>query len=67
MIYSVFFRDNLLELDIYFEEMTEGIIQQVPAYEKESLFGEYRLSMVIIGKDKTKLIYDVPKDFFIFK
>ena len=32
-------RDNLLELDLYFEEMSTQIIQQVPAYDEESLFG----------------------------
>ena len=33
-------RDNLLELDLYFEEMSTQIIQQVPAYDEESLFGK---------------------------
>lgn len=32
-------RDNLLELDLYFEEMSLQTIQQVPAYAEESLFG----------------------------
>ncbi|XP_065666594.1 acid-sensing ion channel 1C isoform X1 [Hydra vulgaris] len=35
-----FLRDNLLELDLYFEEMTTQVIQQVPAYDEESLFGD---------------------------
>jgi len=35
-----FLRDNLLELDLYFEEMSTQIIQQVPAYDEESLFGD---------------------------
>ena len=34
------YRDNLLELDLYFEEMSTQIIQQVPAYDEESLFGK---------------------------
>lgn len=35
-----FLRDNLLELDLYYEEMSTQVIQQVPSYDEESLFGD---------------------------
>ena len=36
-----FNRDNFLELDVYFEEMQVTLITQRPAYDQESLFGEF--------------------------
>ena len=39
-LFSLISRDNLVEIDVYFEEMSTQVIQQVPAYDEESLFGE---------------------------
>ena len=33
------FRDNFLDVDIYFEEMSIEKITERPAYDEESLFG----------------------------
>ncbi|XP_078379403.1 acid-sensing ion channel 2-like isoform X2 [Oculina patagonica] len=34
------FRQNLLELDVYFEELSYTVIQETPAYDSESMLGE---------------------------
>ncbi len=36
-----FHRENLLELNIYFQELNVYFIEQQPAYDFESLLGEY--------------------------
>ena len=47
-------RDNLLELDVYFEEMSTQYIKQVPAYDEESLFGESYIYKDISYEAKSK-------------
>ena len=38
-----YFRDNIQDVDIYFEEMSVEKISQSPAYDEESLFGNYTI------------------------
>jgi hypothetical protein len=37
-------RDNFLDVDFYFEEMSIEKITERPAYDEESLFGEYQMN-----------------------
>ena len=42
------FRDNLLELRIYFESLTYSDVKQVPSYDLYNLLGGYHFFITII-------------------
>ena len=38
--FSIFHSENWLELNVYFQQMSYELIEQQPAYDKESLIGK---------------------------
>lgn len=47
IFWNLNFRDNFLDVDFYFEEMSVEKIIQGPAYDEESLFGKLPMSFML--------------------
>ena len=52
LVFCFFFSDseNVLELNVFFQELSYELIEQQPAYDRESLLGKYLASFLPVNK-----------------